>query len=77
MPEIRRIHLDKIRPNLRLVYSEESVQVMVRDIQVNGLRQPIEIELVGYWFTIVDGEKRWRALKKLGETDAPAILREE
>lgn len=77
MPDIRQIALDRIRPNLRLVYSEDSVQAMVCDIQVNGLREPIELELVCYWFAIIDGEKRWRALKKLGKAAVPAILREE
>jgi ParB-like chromosome segregation protein Spo0J len=44
------------------------------DIQCNGMREPIIVEMAGYFFQIIDGEKRWRACKKIGLTKIKAEI---
>ena len=62
----REIRVSAIRPNYRLVYGEDDILTLCLDIRRRGLQEPISVELVEYWFQIVDGEKRWRACKKIG-----------
>jgi len=64
--DIRDIKIDKIRPNYRLIYEETEILVLCDDILCRGLQEPIVVERIGNWFRIVDGERRWRACKKLG-----------
>lgn len=45
-------------------------------IERNIVESRITVELVEYWFQIVDGEKRWRACKKIGLTTISAIILE-
>ena len=64
--DIREIKIDKIRPNYRLIYEETAILALCDDILCRGIQEPIVVERVANWFRIVDGEKRWRACKKLG-----------
>ena len=76
MEEIREIGIDKVRPNLRLVFEEEVILRLCADIRLRGLQEPIIVEMVEYWFRIVDGEKRWRACKRLGFRKVRAVILE-
>jgi len=64
--EIRQIRIDKVLPNRRLIFEEESILNLCHDIRCNGMREPIIVERWGFYFQIMDGEKRWRACKKIG-----------
>lgn len=64
--EIMEVEIDKIHPNRRLVFEQAVILRLCVDIQDRGLLEPIEVEPVEYWFEIIDGEKRWRACKKVG-----------
>jgi ParB-like chromosome segregation protein Spo0J len=70
------LEINRIRPNYRLVYEEEVILRLCDDIRAGGLQEPIVVELVEFWFRIIDGEKRWRAYKKLGLTKISAIILE-
>ncbi len=74
--EIREIELNKIHPNYRLVYTEDVILSLCNDIRCNGMREPVVVELVEYWFEIVDGEKRWRACKRIGLSKIRSIILE-
>jgi ParB family chromosome partitioning protein len=76
-PEIREIRIDKIRPNHRLVFHESDIHNLCGDIRRRGLQEPIKVGLVEYCFEIIDGEKRWRACKKIGWQTIQAIIVEE
>jgi len=76
MGEIREIDINKVRPNYRLVYLEEAILLLCHDIKSRGLQEPIVVELVENWFCIVDGEKRWRACKKIGLTRIKVMILE-
>jgi ParB family chromosome partitioning protein len=72
--EIRQVRIDKILPNRRLIFEEDSILRLCDDIKCNGMREPIIVEMAGYFFQIIDGEKRWRACKKIGLTKIKAEI---
>jgi ParB family chromosome partitioning protein len=72
--ENRQVRIDKILPNRRLIFEEEIILRLCQDISCNGMREPIIIEKSGFYFLIEDGEKRWRACKKLGMTKITAEI---
>lgn len=72
--EIRQVRIDKILPNRRLIFEEDIILLLCDDIKSNGMREPIIVEMAGYFFQIVDGEKRWRACKKVGLTKIKAEI---
>jgi ParB family chromosome partitioning protein len=75
--EIREIRIDRIHPNYRLVFDEDVIYGLCGDILLRGLQEPITVGLVEYHFEIIDGEKRWRACKKLGRETIRAVVVEE
>lgn len=72
--DVREIDVDKISPNRRLVCSDESIENISESIRLQGQLEPVEILLVGASFRILDGEKRWRACKKLGMRRIQAVI---
>jgi ParB family chromosome partitioning protein len=72
--EIRRVRIDKILPNRRLIFEEDIIYSLCDDIKCNGMREPVIVEIAGYLFQIIDGEKRWRACKKIGLTEIKAEI---
>jgi ParB-like chromosome segregation protein Spo0J len=59
------VELEKIHPNLRLIYSDETIAELCRFISNGGEIDPLEIWFDGEGFRMKDGEKRWRACKRL------------
>ncbi|MDR3553992.1 MAG: ParB N-terminal domain-containing protein [Syntrophobacteraceae bacterium] len=70
---IREIEVTRISPNRRIVYSAESIEEMEQSIR-DGQQAPILIRFEHDSFRIVDGEKRWRACKRLGRNTVRAII---
>jgi ParB family chromosome partitioning protein len=78
--KIVQVKLDQIRPNKyqpRTVFSEEKIEELARTIHTHGVIQPIVIRSVDTdSYEIIAGERRYRAMKKLGWSEVPAIIRE-
>jgi ParB family transcriptional regulator, chromosome partitioning protein len=72
--EIRQVKIDKIFPNRRLIFEEDIILRLCDDIRCNGMKEPIIVEKSGFYFQIMDGEKRWRACKKIGQTQIKAEI---
>jgi ParB family chromosome partitioning protein len=72
--EIRQVRIDKILPNRRLIFEEDIILRLCDDIRCNGMKEPIIVEMSGFYFQIMDGEKRWRACKKNGLTRVKAEI---
>ncbi len=72
--DIREIELRRISPNLRIVYTAESIEEIERGIRSRGQQEPIHICFEHDSFRILDGEKRWRACKRLGIKRIRAII---
>lgn len=77
--EINKIPIDHIVPNRfqpRTVFDDEKIEELARTIHIHGIIQPIVVrEFAIGQYEIIAGERRFRAMKKLGWTEAPAIIK--
>lgn len=76
--KIDQVDIELIKPNKyqpRTIFSEEKIEELARTIHTHGVIQPIVIRTTDEGFEIIAGERRFRAMKKLGWTEVPAIIR--
>ena len=77
--EIRKIPIDWIVPNRfqpRTVFDDEKIEELSRTIHIHGIIQPIVVRQFDTdKYEIIAGERRWRAMKKLGWDTVPAIVK--
>lgn len=76
---IRYIPLSKIQRNPnqpRQEFSEEEINELSDSIKKLGVLQPIMLRPIDDGYEIVAGERRWRATKKVGLPQVPAIIRD-
>lgn len=72
MPLIFKI--EAIEPNRRVVIRTEVIEELRINIARYGQNEPILIYQHGSNFRIIDGEKRWRVVKALGQKTILAEL---
>jgi ParB family chromosome partitioning protein len=72
--DVTEFFLEAIQPNLRLIHNLDSIEELCRFIRSHGQPQPIHVWFDGIRFRIADGEKRWRACRKLGITRVRATI---
>jgi len=76
--EILHIPVDEIVPNPfqpRTVFSEDKIDELAQTIRTHGIIQPIVVRKTDERYEIIAGERRWRAVKKLGWMEIPAIVK--
>ncbi|WP_342433750.1 nucleoid occlusion protein [Neobacillus sp. FSL H8-0543] len=76
--EITKIPIDSIVPNRfqpRTVFDDAKIEELSRTIHTHGIIQPIVVRQFEGSYEIIAGERRWRAMKKLGWDEAPAIIK--
>lgn len=76
---VQNLKLSEIEPNKdqpRRIFDEESLNELAESIKNYGVIQPIIVSKKDNFYQIVAGERRWRASKKAGLTEIPAIVRE-
>lgn len=77
--EIVKIPVADIIPNRfqpRTIFDDSKIEELARTIHTHGMIQPIVVrEYENGKFEIVAGERRWRAVKKLGWDTIPAIVK--
>lgn len=77
---IKQIRLSLIEPNKkqpRKSFDKEKIEALAVSIKENGLIQPIIITpSKNGMYKIVAGERRWRASKKAGLKEIPAVVRD-
>ena len=77
-PMIKNIPIVDIEPNKsqpRKVFNEADIQELSESIVVHGVLQPIIVQADGVKYTIIAGERRWRAARVAGLTEIPTIVR--
>lgn len=78
--EIVKIPIDQIIPNRfqpRTIFDEEKIDELARTIHTHGIIQPIVLrKLENGQYEIIAGERRYRAVKKLGWDSVPAIIKD-
>jgi ParB/RepB/Spo0J family partition protein len=73
------IPVSKILPNPdqpRTIFDENELAGLAQSIQENGLVQPVVVEQEGENYILVDGERRWRAVKLLNRKTIEATVRQ-
>ncbi|MDR2163593.1 MAG: ParB/RepB/Spo0J family partition protein [Clostridiales Family XIII bacterium] len=73
------VPVSEIKPNSaqpRRHFSEESLEGLASSIEKHGLIQPVMVKPSKYGYELVAGERRWRAARRAGFKEIPAIIRE-
>lgn len=76
---MRMIDIDLINPGIhqaREDFAEEELRKLADSIKVHGIIQPIILKRAGKSFTIIAGERRWRAAQMAGLLKIPAIIKD-
>lgn len=72
------IAIDRLKPNPlqpRRRWDPESLEELAQSIRETGILQPIVVVPEEDSYTIIIGERRWRAAKKIGLQTIPVIIR--
>jgi ParB family transcriptional regulator, chromosome partitioning protein len=75
---VRKIARDRIRPSAlqpRKEFPQESLAELADSIREQGIIQPLVVRVVGDFFELIAGERRWRAAGLAGLTEVPVIER--
>jgi len=67
--KIRRNH-----DNPRLFFRPEEMDTLIASIRRYGIQVPISVYEDGAHFVLIDGERRWRAARKLNLSTIPALV---
>jgi ParB family chromosome partitioning protein len=73
------IGLDRIKPNARQPrkqFEEDALQDLADSIRAHGVLQPVLLRPVEKGYEIVAGERRYRAARRAGLKEIPAIVRD-
>ncbi|MCD6080480.1 MAG: ParB/RepB/Spo0J family partition protein [Candidatus Omnitrophica bacterium] len=70
--EISKIKLNPLQP--RKDFSVERIEDLKNSIQQEGLLQPVVVARQGETYVLIAGERRLRAVKKLGWQKIPAVI---
>lgn len=76
---LKDLPLASISPNPwqpRREFNEEAMAELASSIEASGLLQPVVVRPVGSRFELIAGERRLRAVTRLGWTTIPAVVRE-
>ncbi|SHJ01283.1 chromosome partitioning protein, ParB family [Clostridium amylolyticum] len=71
------IDINKIKPNSeqpRKSFDEAKIMELSESIKQHGLIQPLVVKKQNDNYIIVAGERRWRASKKAGVSEVPAVV---
>ena len=77
---VQKIKLIEIEPNekqARKKFNDDSIEELAESIKKYGVIQPIIVTKKDKYYQIIAGERRWRASKKAGLTEIPAIVRND
>ncbi|WP_137791315.1 nucleoid occlusion protein [Bacillus sp. E(2018)] len=78
--EVLQLPVQRIIPNRfqpRTVFIDERIEELSQTIEAHGIIQPIVVRGIGDdKYELIAGERRWRAVQKLGWEKIPAIIKE-
>lgn len=60
----------------RSIFDDERIDELCQTIKTHGIIQPIVVRMRNNRYEIIAGERRWRAVTKLGYDTIPGIIRE-
>ena len=74
--QLRLSDIDPNRDQPRRRFDESALQELADSIKAVGVIQPILVRKTGERYTIIAGERRWRASRAAGMDEIPAIVRD-
>lgn len=77
---VKSLKINEIEPNksqARKYFDDEAIEDLSNSIKEYGVIQPIIVSKKENYYEIIAGERRWRASKKAGLTEIPAIVRDD
>ncbi|WP_024304333.1 ParB/RepB/Spo0J family partition protein [Pseudogulbenkiania sp. MAI-1] len=76
---LQTLPIDSIRPGKyqpRTHMSEDALDELAASIRVQGVIQPVVVREIGLGdYELIAGERRWRASRKAGLADVPAVIK--
>ena len=76
---VQMLRLSQVDPNRsqpRRIFEEDALEELADSIRQFGVLQPILVQKKDGRYEIIAGERRWRACRKAGLKEIPAIIRE-
>ncbi|MGA8942296.1 MAG: nucleoid occlusion protein [Thermoactinomyces sp.] len=76
--QVKQIQVEDIRPSPyqpRTIFNDERIDELCQTIRVHGVIQPVVVRPKGRYYELIAGERRLRAVKKLGLSKIPAVVR--
>lgn len=73
------LSINDIEPNReqpRKVFNEDALEELADSIKEYGIIQPILVQKEKDYYSIIAGERRWRAARKAGLKEIPVIIKE-
>lgn len=77
--QVQQVSLASIVPSPlqpRREFAREALEELVDSIRQRGIIQPLIVRQVQGQFELIAGERRWRAAKEIGLSEAPVIVRQ-
>ena len=77
---VKKLKINEIEPNkqqARKIFDDESIEDLSNSIKEYGVIQPIIVSKKTGYYEIIAGERRWRASKRAGLDEIPAIIRDD
>ena len=77
---LKNLKITEVEPNReqpRKNFDQEALEELADSIKEYGLIQPIVVSKKEGYYSIIAGERRWRASKIAGLSEIPAIIRED
>ena len=77
---LKNLNIVEVEPNRekkKKNFDQEALEELASSIKEYGLIQPIVVTKKEGYYSIIAGERRWRASKIAGLTEIPAIIRED
>ena len=73
--DVEKIKPDPLQP--RKFFDEKAIKDLAVSIKEQGLLQPIVVSAEAKGYTIIAGERRWRAVQQLGWSRVPVLVKRE
>ena len=77
---LKNLKITEVEPNReqpRKNFNQEALEELAESIKEYGLIQPIIVTEKDGYYSIIAGERRWRACKLAGLEEIPAIIRDD
>ncbi|HEX9943987.1 MAG TPA: ParB/RepB/Spo0J family partition protein [Thermoanaerobaculia bacterium] len=71
---VAKLHPNRFQPRTR--FDEPAIEELAESIRVQGIVQPLVVTPEGDGWTIIAGERRWRAARRAGLEEVPVVVRE-